>query len=277
MTQHADTAVPRPPLVCEFVCGAALEGHLDAFRAWAGLMWELTVEALLSSGIIERPDDVYDKALWDGLVATGYPPEVRIRTRRLTAKSWKEMLGGDELRGFGVSAGPLPNVPEPPGSESSTIDISSNWHPADSDIPNAVSWLLPARYTTAVDDAWVSRLVAGFVAFGTATQVRAGLMGWTRRTMRFTSYRQWEIDFTSRLWLPGWAVLLSEGHMAKLGGAWALDATGLFRPVEQVGDGTYLVRSRTDLLDFDATELQKVESVLQPILLPPPYPGLDQS
>lgn len=273
MTSDADA--PRKPLVCEVICGEALEGHVDEFRAWMALVWGLTVQALLSSGAIERPDDVYDKALWDGLVATGMPPGVKIRTRRLTAKAWDEMLRGDELRGFGVSAAPLPNVPEPPGAESSTIDISSDWQPHHI-IPNSVDWALPARYTTGLDDAWVSRLVEGFVAFGTATRARAGLIGWFQPT-RYTAYPQAKTDYRTVLWLPGWAMLLSDGHMTKLGGVAVLEGTGLFRPVERVGDGNYLVRSHTDLLDFDAAHLHEVESVLQPILLPPPYLGLDQS
>jgi hypothetical protein len=69
----------------------------------------------------------------------------------------------------------------------------------------------------------------------------------------------------------GWAMLLSDGHMAKLGGFSTLEASGLFRPVERVGDGTYLVRFRTDLIGFNADSLAEAESVLEPILLPPPY------
>lgn len=271
MTQHADTVTPRPPLVCEVVCGEALEAHVEAFRSWAGLLWGLTVEALMSSGTIEQPDDVYNKALWDGLIATGMPPSVKIRTRRLSARAWADMLGGDDLRGFGVSARPLPHVPMGPES---TVDISSGWQ-AHHIIPNSVGWFLPARYAIAIDDAWATRLVNGFVAFGRATRARAGLIGWLPPT-RFTAYPQAKTDYRTVLWLPGWAVLLSEGHMTKLGGASRLDGTGLFHPVQEVGDGTYLVRSRTDLLDFDETHLREVEAVLQPILLPPPYQGLDQ-
>ncbi|HEX2039986.1 MAG TPA: hypothetical protein VHF47_09690 [Acidimicrobiales bacterium] len=269
MTDAADTVVPQLPLVCEVVCGEPLEEHVEEFRTWAALVWNLTVEALLSSGTIAQPGDVYNKALWEGVVGTGEPPHVKRRTRLLSARAWAEALEGDDLRGFGVTARPLPHVPEPTGTDS-TIHLYSGWH-SHHIIPNWTSWLLPARYTMAVNDAWVSRLVAGFVAFGTATRARVGLIGWTWRMWGFKAYPQAKTDYGTVLWLPGWAMLLSEGHLAKLGGVATLEQSALFRPIEQVGDGTYLVRSRTDLPDFDADRLREVESVLQPILLPPPY------
>ncbi|HEX9969327.1 MAG TPA: hypothetical protein VGB03_04240, partial [Acidimicrobiales bacterium] len=211
MTDEADTGAPRVPLVCELVCGETLDRHVEEFRTWAALVWDLTVEALLSSGVIERSDDVYDKALWDGVVGTGLVPDTKLRTRRLSAKAWTEMLGGDDLRGFGVSARPLPHVPEATGAES-YISLSSNWHP-DTHIPNWTSWTLPARFTVGVDSAWVSRLVAGFVAFGVATRAHAGLIGWVKTTTLFLTYPLARTDYESVLWQPGWAVLLSDGHM----------------------------------------------------------------
>ena len=44
-----------------------------------------------------------------------------------------------------------------------------------------------------------------------------------------------------------------------------LEDTALFRPVEQLDDGLYLVQSRTEVLEFDASRLA------------PPAPGHEQT
>lgn len=257
-----------PPLTCEVITGDLLDTHVEEFRSWVSLLWDLTLEALVQSGSVEADGDVFDKALWEGVVGTGMPPEVKDRTRRLSVRAWGDMLGSADLRGFGFHLRPLPHVPEPIGSDS-MISLASNWYPH-ATVPNWVSWSLPARYTVGTDAAWVSRLVDGLVRFGRATCAQVAVLGWMK-SQAFTGYPGWRDGFSDRLWLPGWAMLLGEGHMERLGGLSALEGTGAFDRVESVGQGHYYVQARGNLLDIEtASSLEETKAALERILLSPP-------
>lgn len=257
------------PLVCEFIFRNPLEKHTEDLRSWIAGTGELTIEALRNSNTIENCSDVLDSRLWDSSFSLGEPPQLRIS--KLSERAWKGLRSSVDLRGIGIAMRPRPHAPEMQG-QSSMIDLSSAWYPAH---PNWVSWKLPVRFLAGVTPEWESRLTANLKAFAQSARAYTAFIGFMQ-PLAFTAHPLGQVDYGTHILGVGWAMVLGESHIDRLGGIQEIADCGLFEKVERLtGDGshtTYYLKSKSEL---PTQELQPggsfraaLEAFMGPILPP---------
>ena len=207
-----DNELELPPLSCEFMLNERLELHVSAIRCWLGEMGQLVADAVMTSGGIESCGELFDDRFWNSSVRTGEPTNQR--NSRLSKRTWNGILGASEILNLGIALSPRPGVPSNRGPRS-TILLDTAWY---DDLPNRVSFSLPARYVSpAPSSTWSVALVGAFKKFCLEANVQTAYIGWTS-PMQYLSNPIGSIDFKSTILAPGWALMIGDGHMDRLGG-----------------------------------------------------------
>jgi hypothetical protein len=98
--------------------------------------------------------------------------------------------------------------------------------------------------------------------------------------MTFARYPLGSIDHRTNIWAIGWAMLLGDGHLDKLGGYDAIESSKLFfqneRLVDANGQCLYYLQCTADprdagFRDAKNAEWRRISKFLNPLLPPPPF------
>lgn len=267
-TSHSDAS--ELPLACEFLIEGELDDHTDELRAWLKAIGSLTIEGLLASDTIQSCDDLFNPQLWGSSVGTGEPSK-STRNWKLTRRVWDRITSSEGLHWLGLVLGPLPHIPGGSGLGDNIMLQTVSYE--ESEYSSSASYTVPARFLpTQMPPEWCVRLVDTFRTFAAAIDVQTAHLGWMPPEP-WSTFPLGTVDWNEKIAAIGWATIVGDRHVEKLGGLAALRSSGVFT-VDTMqtskGDKKYCLQMNGDLFSMDQTKLSEASEVLKPLLPPPP-------